>query len=121
MQASQNSRKPACGRRSDLKESSEWCRKHTTHPTSGRLHRRAEAKSEILDEPVVAFHEAPEEVDDDLRHLKEMIENWSITEAFPLPIQPVYPTLRPSEEEGRRRTCLCSSLPTAVTNHHVQP
>ena len=95
MQASQNSRKPACGRRSDLKESSEWCQKHTMHPTSGRLHRRAEAKSEILDEPVVAFHEAPEEVDDDLRHLKEMIENWSITEAFPLPIQPMCPTLRP--------------------------
>ncbi|CAE7783409.1 TY5A, partial [Symbiodinium sp. CCMP2456] len=99
MPAALNSRKhPTGGRRSDLKEVSEWCQKHTMDPTSGRVHRRGETRSEILDGPAVAVHE-DEEVDDDMRHFKETIENWNLhTEAFPLPIQPVCPTLRPVEE-----------------------
>ncbi|CAE7941433.1 unnamed protein product [Symbiodinium necroappetens] len=102
MPASQNSRKhPTGGRRSDLKEVSEWCQKHTMDPTSGRVHRREETRSEILDEPVVSVHEDEEEIDDDMRHFKETIENWNLhTETFPLPIQPVCPTLRPVEERN---------------------
>ena len=73
-------------------------------PTSGRVHRREETRGEILDEPVVAVHEdevQEEEIDDDMRHFKETIESWNIhTESFPLPIQPVCPTLRPVEERN---------------------
>ena len=60
-----------------------------------------ETRSEILDEPVVPVHEDEEEIDDDMRHFKETIENWNLhTETFPLPIQPVCPTLRPVEERN---------------------
>ena len=93
-------------------------------PATGRVHRREKARSEILDEPVVAVHEdeaQEEQVDDDTRHFKETIENWSIlTESFPLPIQPFCPTLCTIPEdalEGKedyRLSCTFSDNDTLV-------
>ena len=107
-----------------LKEASEWCQKHSMDPATGRVHRREKARSEILDEPVVAFHEdeaQEEQVDDDTRHFKETIENWSVlTESFPLPIQPFCPTLCTIPEdalEGKedyRLSCTFSDNDTLV-------
>ncbi|CAE7216795.1 unnamed protein product [Symbiodinium sp. CCMP2592] len=104
---SQNSRKqPAQGRRSDLKEASEFCQKHSVDPASGRLRRRNETggrstvpesapKREIAGEPLVSAKvELEYEPDEDQRKYKELIVNWNIRETLPLPIQPVGSTLR---------------------------
>jgi len=104
---SQNSRKQvAQGRRSDLKEASEFCQKHSVDPASGRLRRRNETggrstvpesapKREIAGEPLVSAKvELEFEPDEDQRKFKELIDNWNIREALPLPIQPVGSTLR---------------------------
>ncbi|CAE7216786.1 unnamed protein product [Symbiodinium sp. CCMP2592] len=102
----QNSRKqPAQGRRSDLKEASEFCQKHSVDPASGRLRRRNETgrstvpesapKREIAGEPLVSAKvELEYEPDEDQRKYKELIVNWNIRETLPLPIQPVGSTLR---------------------------
>eukprot|EP00439_Symbiodinium_sp_Y106_P007703 s2442_g1.t1 len=98
-----NSRKPpAHGRRSDLKEASEFCQKHSVDPASGRLRRRNETggpstvpdsapKGEITAQPLTVELEFP---DEDQRKFRELIDNWTPPETFPLPIQPVGPTLR---------------------------
>ncbi|CAE7477872.1 unnamed protein product, partial [Symbiodinium microadriaticum] len=77
---------------------------------TGRVRRRTETgscstvrdsakKMETSGEPVVAAELTPDfegiKPDDDQRHFKEVIDNWdSQLEDFPLPIQPVGPTLR---------------------------
>ena len=77
-------------------------------------HHREKARSEILDEHVVAVHE-------DMSPFKRSIENWStLTESFPLPIQPFCPTLCTIPEdalegnEDYRLSCIFSEDDTLV-------
>ncbi|CAE6928086.1 unnamed protein product [Symbiodinium natans] len=88
-------KQPARGRRSDLKEASEFCQKHSVDPASGRLRRRDETggdsapKREIADEPVVPKHDE-DELDEETRQWISMLMDWSeLDDDFPLPIQPV--------------------------------
>ena len=60
--------------------------------------------------------EEEEEVDDDMSQFQRSIENWStLTEDFPLPIQPFCPTLRTMPEaaqEGKQ-----DDMPFCIFRH----